>query len=182
MSSSKAAPIDKDDLALFREAVRDVKPLPAANRYPMQRVHPKPLPYKTLQDEQQALVDSLSDALSWEDFDDEGNYLRPGTPKHTLRKLRARHWIIQGELDLHGMITAEAKMGLVEFLKTCQKRNWQCVRIIHGKGLGSKNGQPVLRNKVRNWLRQRNEVIAFCQAKPVDGGAGATLVLLKRAH
>ncbi len=53
--------------------------------------------------------------------------------------------------------------------------------VVHGKGLGSKNREPVLRRKLAGWLAQRNEVLAFCQARPVDGGSGAVVVLLKGA-
>jgi len=53
------------------------------------------------------------------------------------------------------------------------------VRVIHGKGLGSKNREPVLKTKVRLWLTQREEVLAYCQARPVDGGSGALVVLLR---
>ena len=53
------------------------------------------------------------------------------------------------------------------------------MRIVHGKGLGSPGKQPVLKSKVQRWLVQKNEVQAFVQAPPVQGGAGALLVLLK---
>ncbi|HEX7233924.1 MAG TPA: Smr/MutS family protein, partial [Nitrosospira sp.] len=55
----------------------------------------------------------------------------------------------------------------------------RCIRVIHGKGLSSRNGEPVLKARVGSWLSQRDEVLAFCQAKPEDGGSGAVLVLLK---
>ncbi|MGZ5780588.1 MAG: Smr/MutS family protein, partial [Burkholderiaceae bacterium] len=83
------------------------------------------------------------------------------------------------QLDLHGLRTDEARVALAEFLRDAGKRGFRCVRVIHGKGLGSVNKEPVLKNKVRNWLVQKNEVIAFCQAKAADGGAGALVVLLK---
>ena len=53
------------------------------------------------------------------------------------------------------------------------------MRIIHGKGLGSRNRLPVLKHKLRHWLMQREDVLAFCQARTVDGGSGAVIVLLK---
>ena len=96
-----------------------------------------------------------------------------------MRKLRRGHWVIQGQLDLHGMRREEARDALGEFLRNAMKRGMRCVRIIHGKGLGSVNKEPVLKNKVRNWLVQKEEVIAFCQARASDGGAGALVVLLR---
>jgi DNA-nicking Smr family endonuclease len=96
-----------------------------------------------------------------------------------MRKLRSGHWGNQGELDLHGLTAAEAKLELIRFLQHCQKNSLRCVRIIHGKGLRSKNQEPVLKNKVAHWLMQRDEILAFCQARAADGGSGAMLVLLR---
>jgi DNA-nicking Smr family endonuclease len=87
--------------------------------------------------------------------------------------------VLQAELDLHGMISVEARQAVAAFLAECCKRGKRCVRIIHGKGLGSKNKEPVLRTKVKHWLMQKDEVLAFCQARTMDGGSGAVVVLLK---
>jgi DNA-nicking Smr family endonuclease len=107
------------------------------------------------------------------------SYAREGIGPDVVRKLRRGNWIIQGQLDLHGLRTDEARDALGEFLRTSVKRGLRCVRVIHGKGLGSVNKTPVLKNKVRNWLVQKEEVIAFCQARAADGGAGALIVLLQ---
>ena len=104
---------------------------------------------------------------------------RAGIGADTLKKLRRGHWVIQSQLDLHGLRTDEARTALAEYLRDVRKRGLRCVRIIHGKGLGSINREPVLKGKVRNWLVQKEEVIAFCQAKASDGGSGALVVLLK---
>ncbi|HVL74381.1 MAG TPA: Smr/MutS family protein, partial [Noviherbaspirillum sp.] len=93
--------------------------------------------------------------------------------------LRRGHWVIQGQLDLHGMRRDEAREALGEFLRNAVKRGIRCVRIVHGKGLGSVNKEPVLKNKVRSWLVQKDEVMAFCQARGDEGGAGAVVVLLR---
>ena len=68
---------------------------------------------------------------------------------------------------------------IVEFLRQAALRGIRCVRIVHGKGLGSVNNEPVLKKLVHKWLVQRSDVIAFCQAKPADGGSGAVVVLLR---
>ena len=81
-----------------------------------------------------------------------------------------------------GLRVDEAKAALREFLAEALARRLRCVRIIHGKGLGSVNKEPVLKNKVRNWLVQRQEVLAFTQARGPDGGAGALIVLLASAR
>jgi len=128
------------------------------------------------------LQSSLSDDFSIEsllDTDAALSFARSGIGQDTLRKLRRGHWVIQSELDLHGLRSEEAREALAEFLRSAGKRGQRCVRIIHGKGLGSVNKEPVLKQKVRNWLAQKDEVLAFCQARGADGGAGALIVLLK---
>ncbi len=87
--------------------------------------------------------------------------------------------MIQANLDLHGLISDEARTQVAEFLAGCKKRGIRCVRIVHGKGLGSRNREPILKHKVRNWLIQKDEVIAYAQARATDGGSGAVIVLLK---
>jgi DNA-nicking Smr family endonuclease len=182
--SESLPPVPDEDVALFREAVGDVLPLrPSGRRLPpFKRL--KPIPLLSMQDDQQVLVDSLSDHIPWAEAMETGEelaFLRPGLARQTLRRLRGGHWIIQAELDLHGHTSDEARLRLAEFLNQCKKRGLRCIRIIHGKGLRSKNKEPVLKIKVKNWLIQREEVLAFCQARPADGGSGAALVLLKAA-
>jgi DNA-nicking Smr family endonuclease len=87
--------------------------------------------------------------------------------------------VVQGDLDLHGLTRAEARLAVAEFLRESLRHARRCVRIVHGKGLGSKNREPVLKTKVRVWLAQREEVLAFCQAPVAHGGSGAVLVLLR---
>ena len=106
-------------------------------------------------------------------------FVRSGVPTATLKKMRRGGWAIRGELDLHGHTGDEARMALITFLNRCHIEDRRCVRIIHGKGYGSKNRLPVLKNKVRHWLMQREDVLAFCQAPTADGGSGAVIVLLK---
>ncbi len=171
-----------DGALLFRRAVADAVPLPPGNRAQVARPLPKPLARQRLRDEQQVLIDALADPWDWEAALSTGEelvFVRPGVPKTTLRKLRRGGWAIQGELDLHGHTGDEARVALAGFLNRCNHEDRRCVRIIHGKGYGSKNRLPVLKNKVQHWLMQREDVLAFCQARSVDGGAGAVIVLLK---
>jgi DNA-nicking Smr family endonuclease len=88
---------------------------------------------------------------------------------------------VAAELDLHGMTSELARSALREFMAECRRRDHRCVRIIHGKGRGSSNRGPVLKGKVNRWLRQRDDVLAFCSARPVDGGTGALYVLLRHS-
>lgn len=167
---------------LFRRSIGDVKPLASHDKASHTPTLPPPIARQREADEQAALKESLSDEFSIEtlmESDEALSYARPGIGSDVLRKLRRGHWVIQSQLDLHGMRTDEAREALGEFLREAGKRGLRCVRIVHGKGLGSVNKKPVLKNKVRNWLVQKDEVIAFCQATAPEGGAGALVVLLK---
>jgi DNA-nicking Smr family endonuclease len=174
--------VPADGPLLFRRAVADVVPLPPVNRVEPARPRAKPIAYQRLRDEQQVLLDALSDPWDWEaaaSTGDELFFVRPGVPAAALRKLRRGGWVVRGELDLHGLTGDEARVALAAFLNRCMIEDRRCVRVIHGKGLGSKNRLPVLKNKVRHWLTQRDDVLAFCKARAVDGGTGAVIVLLK---
>ena len=166
----------------LRALLPGVTPLPPPNRAQAPNARPRPIAAQRLRDERAVLDESLSDRDAWEagfEAGDELNFLRPGLATTTLRKLRRGYWLIQRELDLHGLTVAEARPVLVAFLNDCLHDGARCVRIIHGKGLGSKNREPVLKRKVASWLMQRDEILAFCQARHTEGGGGAVVVLLK---
>ena len=166
---------------LFKTAVKDARPLNTSRIF-HSPPKPKPIPQQFIRDERQALVDSLSDGYFPADELESGEellYLREGQSPSVLTKLRRGHWVVQANLDLHGLISDEARAMVAEFLAACKKRGIRCVRIVHGKGLGSRNKEPVLKNKVRHWLMQKDEVIAYAQARANDGGSGAVIVLLK---
>jgi DNA-nicking Smr family endonuclease len=174
--------IAEKEANLFRRSIGEVAPLAQPNKAQLNPPRPEPIARQHLADEQAALQESLSDEFSPEslmDTDETLSFARSGIGQDILRKLRRGHWVIQSQLDLHGMRSDEAREALAEYLRTACKRGLRCVRVIHGKGLGSLNKEPVLKSKVRNWLAQKDEVIAFCQARAADGGAGALIVLLK---
>jgi DNA-nicking Smr family endonuclease len=180
--SRRHSPAEKEAL---HELLHDVTPLPRANRAHAPKPPPRPFAAQRARNERAVLDESLSDTDAWEqgyEAGDELNFLRNGLPGDTLRKLRRGHWKIQHVLDLHGLIVDEARAALLEFLHECLHDGLRCVRIIHGKGLGSKNREPVLKRKVAGWLMQRDEILAFCQARRTDGGGGAVVVLLKGAR
>lgn len=174
-----------EELNAFLAAVAGAKPLPPTPLPPSvtAKAKPLPLPVKRMEDEALALSESrLSDMTpeSLLDSDAALSFTRNGISSDTLRKMRKGHWVVQASLDLHGMRTEEAREAFVLFLKHCASREIRCVRIIHGKGLGSANRQPVLKGKVLAWLTQKEEVLAFCQSPAHDGGSGAVMVLLKQ--
>ena len=170
------------DADLFRREIGAVAPLAVPPRATLPRNPPSPLPVQTRLDEEAVLHEAISDEFDPEillDTDETLSYCRPGISQEVVRKLRRGDWIVQAQIDLHGMRREEAREALAEFIRESVKRGLRCLRVIHGKGLGSIGKEPVLKGKVRAWLVQKSEVIAFCQARPNDGGAGAVVVLLQ---
>jgi len=166
----------------FSEAVGDVTPLANAGRAEHPRAPHPPQPVSRLRDDRAVLAESVSDGIDHEsllDTDESLSYCAPGIGTDVLRRLRRGEWSTQAQLDLHGHRVDEAREALIEFLRESIRRGLRCVRVVHGKGLGSLGKVPVLKGKVRRWLAQRDEVIAFCQTRGADGGAGAVMVLLR---
>jgi DNA-nicking Smr family endonuclease len=179
----EAAEAEEDALALFLEAARGAVRV-EHDRHPslLNRPKPAPVPLQRIADEADALEQSrLSDFTSDTllDSDDGLSFARNGISSDTLRKLRKGHWSLRAELDLHGLRSDEARETLSAFIKDCHRRDLRCLRIVHGKGLGSIGREPVLKRKVRSWLMQKDEVLAFCQAAAHEGGSGALMVLLR---
>ena len=167
---------------IFRSSIGEVQVLKQPEKFQAIPKKPLPLPFKHIEDEQKALQESLSDefdAGTLLESDENLSYTRIGVGIDVAKRLRKGEWVIQAQLDLHGMRRDQARDNLGEFLRKCLRSGFRCVRIIHGKGLGSINKEPVLKNKVRNWLIQKDEVIAFSQATAADGGSGALIVLLR---
>ncbi|NMG65672.1 DNA mismatch repair protein MutS [Azoarcus indigens] len=171
-----------NDAELFRYMTRDTQPVDTRNRAELERTPPLPAPVKREADERAALDESLSTPLSFEDrldMGDEAAFLRPGLPRRVLSDLRRGRWVLQGEIDLHGYTRDEARAALAQFLAHSLQHGRRCVRVIHGKGLGSPGRVSILKQLSRGWLAQREEILAFCQAGPHDGGSGALLVLMR---
>jgi DNA-nicking Smr family endonuclease len=170
------------DATLFREAMEGVEPLAGDARRAPTPARPTAQARQRERDERAVLDESLSDefdASTLLDSDEQLSWCRTGISEDVVRKLRRGHWVIQGELDLHGARREEAREALGEFVRESTRRGLRCLRVVHGKGLGSVDRQPVLKGRVFNWLTQKDEVLALCQARPQDGGGGALLVLLR---
>ena len=171
-----------DDREAFRQALADAKPLRAARR--AEEVIRKPAPKARFAraDEMAALRESLEADI--DDTESHGGeslrFHRPSVGKRTMRKLARGSFSVQAEIDLHGMTVAEAKPRLSEFIESCARDGKLCVRVVHGKGLGSGNRGPVLKQKVNRWLRQWDAVLAFVSTRQAHGGTGAVYVLLRQ--
>jgi DNA-nicking Smr family endonuclease len=179
---SKLPELSNDDIELFRRSVGPVEHIPQEQVIADTR-KPRPVPEQTIKENSRVKQEMLSGAYEPSELEigDELLFIRPGVQNQVLRKLRRGHFSVETELDLHGMTVDIAKQTLARFLATCTTHHFRCIRIIHGKGHGSKDKQPILKVKLNHWLQQRDEVLAFCSARPVDGGTGAVYVLLKRS-
>ena len=175
----------KAEKELFALAIGPVKALPVkhrpGHRASLALVPPPPIAVQHQRDELAVMREAISDEFDAEtllDTDEALSYRRPGMGPDVVRKLRRGGWSIQGQVDLHGLRREDAREALSQFVKDAHKVGWRCVRVVHGKGLGSPGKTPVLKGKVQGWLIQKQEVLAFVQARPAHGGAGALVVLL----
>lgn len=173
----------EEDRRLFRESTKGVKPLRAKKKTTPRK--PKPPPRARFSDAEKhaVLEESLRlDLQDGEPFSGEDLwYAKPGVQLALMRKLRRGQFSTRAELDLHGLRSEDARAVVAEFLYEAAQRGFRCVRIIHGKGLGSGPRGPVIKQQLGGWLRQRKNVLAFCSARPVDGGTGALYVLLGKS-
>jgi DNA-nicking Smr family endonuclease len=172
---------ENGDARAFREAMRDVRRLRRGGK--AERAVPKP-PAKarfTRADQVEVLRESLlpppDEAVLA--TGDELSFRRPHISEAVLTRLRRGTYVVDGEIDLHGMTGAEAKAALRAFIAESIGRRARCVRVVHGKGRRSGPRGPVLKNVVNHWLQRTDDVLAFGSARAVDGGSGAVYVLLK---
>lgn len=172
---------DKNDSVSFPDAVGGVRPL-KQDRITPPRKKRKPVPEQTLRDQREVIASLLSDEYEPAEIEtgEELLYSRPGLQHSVMRKLRRGQYAIEAQLDLHGNTVPEARERVSAFLRGMQAQDKRCVRIIHGKGKSSEGKLPVLKGKVNAWLQQWDQVLAFCSARPNDGGTGAVYVLLRR--
>lgn len=175
---SKKRPISDEDVALFRDAIGDVRAIddddtPLYRR--ARKARAKPVTGDARGDDP---VQTGGEAAG--ERDTAQLFVRPGLRHKHLRRLRRGQMPIEAETDLHGMRAREAEALLKAFLRECRDQRLRCVRVIHGKGYGSRGGHAVLKWEVDRWLRRDDGVVAFCTAQPRDGGTGAVYVLLKR--
>lgn len=167
-----------EDRELFRKAVEGARPL-AKRAEPPSRPAASPRARFRRADEAAVLAESLAvnpeaESETGEDL----SFRRPAVSLPVFRKLRRGEFSVRDEIDLHGLTAVEARAVLYEFLAEAGSAGMRCVRVIHGKGRRSGHRGPVLKRKLGRWLQLRDDVLAYCSARPVDGGTGAVYVLL----
>ncbi|MDB5742242.1 MAG: Smr protein/MutS2 [Polaromonas sp.] len=183
-----AAAVARAEKELFSRAVGRVMALAPQHRpghkASLERARPAPVAEQQQRDEQAVMREALSDEFDVETLlhtDETLSFRRPGMGPDVVRKLRQGSWSIQRQLDLHGFRREDAREALGAFIRDANKAGLRCVRVVHGKGLGSPGKAPVLKGRVQSWLIQKKEVLAFVQARPAEGGAGALVVLLAQS-
>ena len=178
---SKRSHITDEDRELFRRATGDVRRI-GDDRTPTVRTRRTPRNRDRAGSERSGSSRELAES-EWTSDVGPGDVLsfsRGGVQRRELQRLRRGRFTIEADLDLHGRIVAEAVAALDRFIEDSRRRGRRCVRIVHGKGFGSRSGVPIMKAHVDRWLRARSEVLAFCSATPPDGGTGALYVLLRR--
>jgi DNA-nicking Smr family endonuclease len=175
--------VNDEDKVAFRLAISGTKPLNAKERAPLHTVKPRPRAKFRRADEAAVLAETLEDNFEIVEQESGGalRFQRQHVGRRTMRKLSRGGFSVQAEIDLHGMTVAEARPRLREFIKYCAEQNRLCIRVVHGKGLGSGERGPVLKGAVNAWLRRWDNVLAFVSTRQVDGGVGAVYVLLQRS-
>lgn len=173
--------ISSEDSALFRQAIGTVNKLKKDDLILSPKNKPKPYPQKNTAQTKNSFNQSLEFETEKLYQEDSFNFLAPGLQKNILKKLRKGFFGIDSSIDLHGLTSQEAQHQLSQFLHRCIESGFRCVHIIHGKGYGSDNNHPVLKNNVNLWLRQHSEIQAFCSTPVKHGGTGAAFVLLRHS-
>ena len=167
---------------LFSSSVGPVTLLSESGRAEPRVARPEPAPLQRQRDEAAALRETLSDAFDVDSLletDAALSFRRPDIGPDVVRKLRRGVWVIQAQIDLHGLRREEAREQLATFLREAGRQGLRCVRVVHGKGNGSPGREPVLKQRVHSWLVQKSSVLAFTQARAAEGGSGALVVLLQ---
>ncbi len=174
----------------FLAAVRDAKPLARDPRGVLQPElppgHARHVPVYDEDAEALAQLEALVDGITHFDIADSDEFvegLAEGVDRRLLTKMKRGDFAVQGHLDLHGLRRDDAREAVARFIEKACKSGHRCVRIVHGRGLNSKDNIPILKLLLTSWLergRVGRAVLAFCTARPNDGGAGAVYVLLRR--
>ena len=180
-NSDEGDDAETDDKELFRNAISDATPL----RHEARVLQPRRVPPRarfSREEQNEVLRESMQADYDEREIHstDSLRYSRATVGKRTMRKLARGGFAVQAEMDLHGMTVAEAEAALRIFIKDAGLRGFTCVRIVHGKGLGSGERGPVLKRKVASLLRRWQQVLAFVSARQIDGGTGAVYVLLEK--
>ena len=171
--------VSESDSNLFRKTVGKVEKIENSQIIPRQGRKPAIIPARQMRHTQLNDINQRSSPVSEISATDKLYFKRPGIQQKLMSKLRRGQFRIEKQIDLHGMTAVVAEKSLNSFLESCRQSNYRCIRIIHGKGSGSADNRPVIKNRISVWLRKNENILAFCSAKANDGGTGAVYALLR---
>jgi DNA-nicking Smr family endonuclease len=169
-----------EDIDLFRRSIGSVRKV-RSDKIIHATKRPAPRPRDSLTERQAPPLPGFPDAFHGREIGagESLYFARTGLQQRLLQRLRRGQLPCEAELDLHGMTIARAQIEMERFLSYCAERRLRTVRIIHGKGYGSREQAPVLKSRVNHWLREQQDVLAFCSSRRDQGGTGAVNVLLR---
>jgi DNA-nicking Smr family endonuclease len=169
-----------DDIDLFRRSIGPIRKLHSDKVYQAAK-RPAPRPRAALAGEPARCLPAFPDEFHGRETGAKESlyFARTGLQQRLQQRLRRGQLPCEAKLDLHGLNIAEAQHEVARFLSWCGERGIRSVRIIHGKGYGSRERAPVLKSRLNHWLREQPEVLAFCSSRPEQGGTGAVNVLLR---
>lgn len=178
--------LSPEDIRLFRLAMDTVTPAKPTNR--AQLDSPPVLPQQLLRQRRERAsgqhavsAPQLSDYYVAAPTDhDDRSFVQARHAGDLIKGLQRGKWPVQATLDLHGCTVEDARNRMDVFLQACIEHRLRCVRIVHGKGYGSRNGTPVLKEAVRRWLAQLATVKAYVESAQAYGGSGSVDVLLSK--
>jgi len=171
----------EEDSALFRQSMQGVKPL-STDMHILNTDKQKPRPVKKQFATRQAINSSSFEETLNIQSNDILFFAQQGLQNKTIRLLKRGSIAIDEKIDLHGLTKQESEQLLNEFLSFHIEERSRCILVVHGKGMGSTNNRPVLKNFVFNLLKNDPAVLALSSAQPRDGGTGAVYVLLKKRY
>ena len=180
--------LSEEDNALFIAAIKGTMPLKQISKHSSPRPSGRPPSLRCRSREcgnsDLSTLSFLSDADLEAAVGSEESlwFIRGALPHLLVKKFRKGELPLRATLDLHGCFVVEARQAIQHFIHNCHQQHIRCALIIHGKGYRASENQPILKNKVNQWLRQLPEVLAFCSAKSSHGGTGAVYVLVKTAR
>jgi DNA-nicking Smr family endonuclease len=178
---------DELDQKAFDREMADVQPLDPAE--PRKRKAGRPRTAKPGRDEDAEVLAQLADLVAGVgpfDIADTAEYVEgipKGLDRRLLDRLKQGDFSVQAHLDLHGLSWEEAKKAVSEFLHRARLESRRCVLVVCGRGHHSRDKEPVLKNQLVRWMSRSSAsrlILAFCTARPHDGGAGALYILLRR--
>jgi len=174
--------VSDEEKKLFRKTVGKVKRIKNNNNKDAEK--PKPTPRVKKNKENNIDLSCKTNKTTSYEKKVDGNtklkFCRAGENNKEFKRLCQGKIRYGDELYLRGYTITETIEKLKKKMVSWQFDGIYCVKITHGKGLGSKEKFPAIKNKLNEFLREHPIVWGFCSAQQKHGGTGAMYVLFKK--